>query len=285
MKNRVQIVSICCVLFIASCSVLNPGSAGSATQVNPKVTATFLQNLSETETAVIVIPTETPLPTATIVVPSSASLVTEKIENTSDSPGFTIMLESVRMEGDAYFAEPFNALVKALLEAEQFLFQEGLDEIEAWRLANMPDIRSTLDSTYSVAYNENLLISIHFEFYSYVAGAAHPLSYSKTLTYDMLSRQEIQLEDLFLAGSDWLTTISTYSINDLNTKGMLLFPEGAQPVIDNFTRWVITPEGLEFFFDPYQVAPYAAGPQQVLIPYSELGEVIADPGVLTPLLP
>ncbi len=285
MKNRLPLVIILGMLFLVSCSVLNSGSVTSATRVNQDNTATVSQLPAETETAIVVLPSETPLPTATIVIPPSASLVTEKFENTSDSPGFTIMLESVRMEGDAYYAEPFNTLVKTMLDAEQIPFQDGLDEIEAWRVANMPDIRSTLDSTYSVSYNENSLVSIQFEYYSYVAGAAHPISYTKTLTYDMLSRQEIQLQDLFIADSDWLTTLSTYSSNDLNTREVLQFAEGAQPLMENFSRWVITPEGLKFFFDTYQVAPYAAGPQQVLIPYSELMGVIADPGILTPLLP
>jgi hypothetical protein len=40
---------------------------------------------------------------------------------------------------------------------------------------------------------------------------------------------------------------------------------------------VITPDALTFFFPPYQVAAYAAGPQTVSIPLAQLGALLAPP--------
>jgi hypothetical protein len=34
-------------------------------------------------------------------------------------------------------------------------------------------------------------------------------------------------------------------------------------------------------FDPYQVAAYAAGPQNVLVPFSALKEIIKPDGIVT----
>jgi hypothetical protein len=58
--------------------------------------------------------------------------------------------------------------------------------------------------------------------------------------------------------------------------------EGAGPNGDNFARWALVEEGLILFFDPYQVAPYAAGPQVVTIPRAALAGVAAPDGPLAP---
>jgi hypothetical protein len=189
------------------------------------------------------------------------------------------------MEGDPFYADPFNSMVLALFEKEQTAFIEGLTDIEAWRAANMPDIRSTLDSVYQVTFNDHSIVSVRFEFYSYTAGAAHPGSYSRTFTYDLNLHQKVQLPDLFTLGTDWLGALSSYCMKDLQQRGVLELPEGAEPVMKNYSSWSLSPEGMIVYFDPYQVVSYAAGPQQVLVPYAALSEFIAPQGVLSYLLP
>jgi hypothetical protein len=162
---------------------------------------------------------------------------------------------------------------------------DGIADIEEWRAANMPDIRSTLDNAVTITYNDHSLVSVHFEFFTYTAGAAHPFSYSKTLSYDMNTRQVVGLEQLFNSGSDWLNTISSFCISDLTARGVYEFPEGAAPNPENYSHWSITPDGLVIYFDPYQVAAYAAGPQQVTIPFASLADYIASPGLIAHFLP
>ena len=53
---------------------------------------------------------------------------------------------------------------------------------------------------------------------------------------------------------------------------------GAGASGENYDSWTITKQGLKIHFDPYQVAPYAAGPQQVTIPYSALKDIIKADG-------
>ncbi len=237
-------------------------------------------------TVTVLIPTEIlPTATATVIAPTVATLVNETIESPADSTAYTIQLEKVKMDGDASYAEPFNTLIQALMDAEQKTFLDGIADIEEWRSANMPDIRSTLDNAVTITYNDHSLVSVHFEFFTYTAGAAHPFSYSKTLTYDMNTRQVVGLEQLFTSGSDWMNAISSYCINDLTARGVYEFPEGAIPTSENYSRWSITPDGLVIYFDPYQVAAYAAGSQQVTIPYMSLADYIASPGLIAHLVP
>jgi hypothetical protein len=46
----------------------------------------------------------------------------------------------------------------------------------------------------------------------------------------------------------------------------------------NYQSWSITRRGLGINFDSYQVGPYAAGPQFVLVPYSTLKDLINPEG-------
>ncbi|MGB7924961.1 MAG: RsiV family protein, partial [Pyrinomonadaceae bacterium] len=60
--------------------------------------------------------------------------------------------------------------------------------------------------------------------------------------------------------------------------------EGAAAKEDNYGSWNITRKGLLITFDAYQVGPYAAGPQWVVVPYSALKEIIRADGPLAPFV-
>ena len=55
---------------------------------------------------------------------------------------------------------------------------------------------------------------------------------------------------------------------------------GAGAELTNYDNWTITKKGLGITFDPYQVAAYAAGPQNVVVPYSALKEIIKPDGAV-----
>ena len=47
---------------------------------------------------------------------------------------------------------------------------------------------------------------------------------------------------------------------------------GTAPEAENFSSFALTPEGIRIFFQPYQVAPWAAGSQVVDIPLDALAD-------------
>ena len=55
---------------------------------------------------------------------------------------------------------------------------------------------------------------------------------------------------------------------------------GAGPTAKNYDSWTITKKGLGITFDAYQVGPYVAGPQYVLVPYSALKELVEPNGAI-----
>ena len=94
--------------------------------------------------------------------------------------------------------------------------------------------------------------------------------------------------ELFPADTDYLAAISRYCIAELSKRDIGFyggFQQGAEPTPDNYRNWNITSDGLLINFDEYQVAPYAAGPQTVTVPYSALSAFINPDGPLAMFSP
>jgi len=109
----------------------------------------------------------------------------------------------------------------------------------------------------------------------YERGAAHPNSFFITKNFDPMNGQEYKLKDLFRPGTGWLKAISSYSRKDLSnqlgveaTNDWLRRGTAGKP--GNYQAWSVGKDGLRFHFADYQVAPHAAGPQVVVIPWKEL---------------
>lgn len=143
---------------------------------------------------------------------------------------------------------------------------------------------SDLTISYTVVLAQDDLVSVDFEVSSYFQGAAHPNSYSETFNYDLKNGKQLKLADLFKPGAKYLQAIANYCIADLKKqateKGLMAeeIEKGAAAKADNYQGWTITRRGLGIYFDPYQVGPYAAGPQFVLVPYSDLKDLINPEG-------
>ena len=143
---------------------------------------------------------------------------------------------------------------------------------------------SDLTISYTVVLAQDDLVSVEFEVSSYFQGAAHPNSYSETFNYDLKNGKQLKLADLFKPGAKYLQAIANYCVADLKKqateKGLMAeeIEKGAAAKADNYQGWTITKRGLGIYFDPYQVGPYAAGPQFVLVPYSDLKDLINPEG-------
>jgi len=90
---------------------------------------------------------------------------------------------------------------------------------------------------------------------------------------------------LFQPNSGYLKIISAYCVTALTKQlgddvDANWLKEGAAPKAENYDSWNITPDGLQITFDAYQVAAYALGPQEIIVPYSALKAVIKPDGAL-----
>jgi uncharacterized protein DUF3298/peptidoglycan-N-acetylmuramic acid deacetylase PdaC-like protein len=180
--------------------------------------------------------------------------------------------------------EKFNSVVRAPVLKEVAGFKKAMAPEEGEEPRPEGSMGSDLNVSYDVALAQDDLISVGYSIGSYYQGAAHPNTVSDAVNYDLKNGKPLKLADLFKPGAKYLQAIADYCIADLKKQGKekgLLDEEiqnGAAPNAKNYRSWTITKKGLGISFDAYQVGPYAAGPQYVLVPYSALKDVINPDG-------
>ncbi len=117
-------------------------------------------------------------------------------------------------------------------------------------------------------------ISLTFEIWTYTGGA-HGNQDIITLNYSLITGQRLGLVDLFEAPETALQLMSDWSYRELSRRlgggrQEQMLRDGAAPTVENFSSLTLTPAGLLINFQPYQVAPWAAGAQKVEMPLDEL---------------
>ncbi|GAB4532608.1 MAG: hypothetical protein Fur0018_21310 [Anaerolineales bacterium] len=245
-------------------------------------------------TASVPAPADTPLPTSTLspsppppsptAVPTPPSTPTPPpaplwqqihfeerlVEEQGQDPPYTL---SVRYPVLAGSRDPrltsFNQDIERAAQHEIAVFHDNLIGMSAPPVTS----GSTFEGRYEITASAGPLLSVRMDFYIYMDGAAHPIGYTITYAYDLESGAPLVLNDLFTAPADALAWIADYCKAELRRRDIGYDPSfftGADPTPENYRNWNLTPGGLQITFDVYQVAPYAAGPQAVLIPYGAL---------------
>jgi hypothetical protein len=189
--------------------------------------------------------------------------------------------------------QKFNNTVRALITKKVADFKKEMipspeDEAAAAEGETTQDESNGSDVTvsYEVVLAKDDLIAIEFTVSSYYAGAAHPNSYMEVVNFDLKNGKQLKLAELFNPGAKYLQAIAAYCIQELKkqTKGADAaldeewIKKGAAPELTNYDNWSLRKNGLGITFDSYQVGPYAAGPQSVLVPYSVLKDMIKPDG-------
>jgi hypothetical protein len=219
-------------------------------------------------------PVQTPMPPNIRFIISSLNL-----NETSQNAEYTVNAQyPAILDTEDPLALAFNDQMYALVQDEIADFK--LNVLEAPK--NPVFAASSLEVRYSLVHQNGSIASIKFDFAGYISGAAHPYLYSVTANYHFDQRRKLSLDDLFLPGSNYLEIISTYCIAQLSQRdiGFDKFSTGAMPAPENYRNWNLTSQGLLITFDAYQVAPGAAGPQMVIVPFSEWRAVLDPQGPL-----
>lgn len=149
-----------------------------------------------------------------------------------------------------------------------------------------------------IVFANDQVVSVLFLSYSYTGGAHGNYGYDAH-TYDLRTGNELVLQDL--VRSDQLKLFyQRVSKKLLGQNRDLLFPETVQDIerfvgekgatstqvqeqqFGHLTNWYLTNEGIVFFYNPYEIAPYAAGVQEIVLPFSEWKD-LARPETLSRL--
>jgi hypothetical protein len=124
--------------------------------------------------------------------------------------------------------------------------------------------------------NTPKVASVSLSAYTY-AGGAHPNSSVAILNFDVETGQILHWADL-LSDSTAFFQLAEHHFkkarqlplnSNLNKEGF--FWDGGFQLPQNFE---VQAEGIYFWYNPYEVAPYAQGPTDFLISYQEIGKLI-----------
>lgn len=242
--------------------------------------AFFLQACGVPASALTVTASPTSAPVQ-IPLSQQVTLTSVSLKEEAQSPIYWITALTPRLTGtNDPRAQDFNKAVDNLIQKEIEYFRKNL-------LAQMPitpvSVGSFFDAKYTVISQSGNLWSLKFDFSGYADGAAHPYNYSLTLNYDLEQGNKLSLSELFPKDSNYLEVIARYCVVELSKRDIGFyggFQQGAEPTPDNYRNWNIAQDGILITFNEYQVAPYAAGQQTILVPYYELTSIINPQGPL-----
>lgn len=162
-----------------------------------------------------------------------------------------------------------SANIKSFVEEQISGFKSDTE----W--ANDPELAGAQSNALSISIDYKSTRSQKTETYIFdiatYTGGAHGMPYTHTVTFSSTG-DTLALDKIFKNTGSALGAISMYAKAELKNLGEYyvesFVEDGTAPRLENYQNFVVTDSGITFIFDPYQVAPYAAGIQRVEVPLS-----------------
>lgn len=144
----------------------------------------------------------------------------------------------------------------------------------------------SIERSASLVYASDVLLTFLFEESGYTGGA-HPYSGARYFVLDAESGEILHLADLLNTGYETPLNIEgekafraargLTEASSLDEAGFI-FDNNVFALNNNFG---VTQNGLVFYFNSYEIAPYAMGPTQIKIPYEDFQSLIRPDGLLS----
>lgn len=131
---------------------------------------------------------------------------------------------------------------------------------------------------YSVTFPSSDLVCVRLDM-SEQSGGVHPNHGVSTVVCDLTQAKAMTLEDIF--GQD----VDLETISDLCRRELYRTIDSPVGAVDengllaeegNFATFTVGAKGIEFIFQPYQVAPYALGTPTATLPFSEIKSLLVE---------
>lgn len=223
-------------------------------------------------------PVEAPeTPEAPDVVPDGNIIITQ------NANGDTVFQLDVSLPGcedlpkiDSYYKTMYEDLERtyALLHEDATRQQA---EYQAMGLEFMP-WQATVQ--YEIVRNDGTTLSILREIYEHFGGA-HPTITYQSETFDLATQGRLLLGNLFTVPEDvYLPRLQDMILAQMDkreTEEGIYYYETAREQLSNLLEpmnFALTEDSLLLFFDPYALAPYAAGPQHFYLALSDLADIV-----------
>lgn len=194
----------------------------------------------------------------------------------SETTAMEIYIETMVFDGDS---DAVKAMNRTMEERRDALLSYS-DEMASYMdesLSYRDDFHlSTL--IYEIAainYLDDNLVCVEADGYEY-SGGAHDMPFRDYFVFNRKTGKRMKLNDLVDNSVEELQSIVGRAFRELAEKTNFAFesPEDLEHTIADDvsfdSAFYITPEGVVFYYAPYEIASYAEGFPEVTIPYSEL---------------
>ncbi len=140
-----------------------------------------------------------------------------------------------------------------------------------------PDVQLDYSYTgdFAVEFFRKQLVVLELDGYQYYFGAAHGIPTRIYANADLKTGKIYALKDLFKPGSNYVKVLSDIIGNQIKTDPQYsyVFPDAYKGIAAD-QPFYVNEEKLFIYFNPYDIAPYAAGFPTFAIPYSQLLDII-----------
>ncbi len=128
---------------------------------------------------------------------------------------------------------------------------------------------------------QNQLLVINQTGYDYPFGAAHGMPINNYYYFNIKTGELYTLKDLFEKDRDYVSAINEIIKGMIKkeekNEGSMFFPDSFITILEDH-NFYLTEEGLVIYFYPYDIAPYAAGFPEFIIPFDRLNNIINKQG-------
>jgi len=195
-------------------------------------------------------------------VENDIKIATELLETKTKDTLFLMRYPTVSGLGNKEAEKNINAV----LEKYKTQFIEDSKEQEKKRDSSV-DYMYQAFQNFVVTYNENDVLSLAIDQYSYTGGA-HDSTIRTGFTFSLKDGKVLSLEDVLKEKSpnykDGLDKIVAKDLKDINGY------YGQFKGLDTDADYYLKPDGLAVFFQQYEYTPYAVGIPTFLIPYNQV---------------
>ncbi|OGG48817.1 hypothetical protein A2678_00335 [Candidatus Kaiserbacteria bacterium RIFCSPHIGHO2_01_FULL_53_31] len=212
-------------------------------------------------------------------VPSSYSEHTQYYDITAQLATSTPLLQSAGVKADAVAVTLMkNFVSETIVQFKTDGNFANLTSEDIQTLGLDQGRKETLQINHVIASGAHT-VSYIYTIYTDTLGA-HGNTYYRTFTFNLEDGEPLLLSDLFVKDSPYLETLSVQGRSMLpDIIGVDMYDEnmakaGTEPETINFENFFLDDISLVILFPPYAVAAYAAGPQTLAIPTSELKDIL-----------
>lgn len=149
-----------------------------------------------------------------------------------------------------------------------FTATEGIEDISASASLNWEK-----NVNMDIRHNENNIVSIKFEKYAYTGGA-HGISMTEYAVCDLVKNKKLNLNDIFKENAKVeIDNILDAKLRELNGLNELESLREAGFFVDKMEwsdNFFINSQGIGFFYNVYEIAPYASGTTELFVPFREI---------------